>query len=126
MSLSHYGKKINRCENKNIFLHRKTDYKLYIFIVYSCKIDMKQQVIIVELPTQKSSKNATLKIARIVVYLIIIFHSQDLLSRNVLSNVPAPKAVSSHTAINRWSDCIGPDRYSHHMIGAGRHVSHPC
>ena len=36
-----------------------------------------------------------------VVLLIIIFHSQDLLSRNVLSNVPALKAVSSHTVIDR-------------------------
>ena len=42
--------------------------------------------------------------------IIIILHSQDLLSRNVLSNVPVPKAVSSHTAMNRWSDSIGPDR----------------
>ena len=32
--------------------------------------------------------------------ILIIFHSQDLLSRNELSNVSAPKAVSSHTAIN--------------------------
>ena len=47
--------------------------------------------------------------------ILIIFHSQDLLSRNVLSNVSAPKAVSSHTAINRWSDCIGPDRNSCHL-----------
>jgi hypothetical protein len=47
--------------------------------------------------------------------IIIIFQSQDLLSRNVLSNIPAPKAVSSHTAIDRWSDCIGPDRDSRHL-----------
>ena len=47
--------------------------------------------------------------------IIIILHSQDLLSRNVLSNVPVPKAVSSHTAIDRWSDCIGPDRDSRHL-----------
>ena len=54
VSKSVWQKKINRCENKNIFLHRKTDYKLYIFIVYSCKIDMKQQlIVVVELPTQK-------------------------------------------------------------------------
>ena len=51
MSLSQYDKKINRCENKNIFLHRKTDYKMYIFIIYSRKIDMKQHLIVVELPT---------------------------------------------------------------------------
>ena len=71
MSLSQYGKKINRCENKNIFLHRKTDYKLYIFIVYSCTSYMKQQLIVaVELPLEKFSKNVTLKIARIVVYLM--------------------------------------------------------
>ena len=36
--------------------------------------------------------------------IIIIFYNQDLLSKNVLSIVPASKAVSSHTAINRWSD----------------------
>ena len=42
--------------------------------------------------------------------MIIIFHSQYLLSRNVLSNVPAPKAVSSHTGIDRWSDCVGLDK----------------
>ena len=40
---------------------------------------------------------------------IIIFHSQDLLSRNVLSKVPALKTVTSHTGIDRWSDCICPD-----------------
>ena len=58
VSKSVWQKKINRCENKNIFLHRKTDYKLYIFIVYSCKIDMKQQlIVVVELPTQKFFKN---------------------------------------------------------------------
>ena len=50
-----------------------------------------------------------------LIIIIIIFHSQDLLSRNVLSNVHTPKAVSSHTAINRWSECIGPDRDSHHL-----------
>ena len=47
--------------------------------------------------------------------ILIIFHSQDLLSRNVLSNVSAPKAVSSHTAIDRLSDCIAPDRDSRHL-----------
>ena len=44
------------------------------------------------------------------------FHSQDLLSRNVLSNVPAPKAVSSHTAIDRWSDYIGQ------LVGDSHHL----
>ena len=44
------------------------------------------------------------------------FHNQDLLSRNVLSNVPAPKAVSSHTAINRWSDYIGQ------LVGDSHHL----
>ena len=49
-------------------------------------------------------------------YCYKFFHSQDLLSRNVLSNVPAPKAVSSHTAIDRWSDYIGQlVRDSHHL-----------
>ena len=67
VSKSVWQKKINRCENKNIFLHRKTDYKLYIFIVYSCKIDMKQQlIVVVELPTQNF-----LKIARIFMYSLI-------------------------------------------------------
>ena len=68
MSLSQYDKKINRCENKNIFLHRKTDYKMYIFIIYSRKIDMKQHlIVVVELPTHNFSKNATFKNARIFV-----------------------------------------------------------
>ena len=30
-------------------------------------------------------------------------------------NVPAPKAVSSQAAINRWSDFIGQDRDNHHL-----------
>ena len=30
-------------------------------------------------------------------------------------NVPAPKAVSSPSAIVRWSDCIGQDRDSFHL-----------
>ena len=45
----------------------------------------------------------------------ITFHSQDLLSRNVLSNVTAPKEVSLCTGIDRWSDCIGLDRDSCHL-----------
>ena len=51
----------------------------------------------------------------ITVLIKIIFHSQDLLSRNVVSIVPVAKAVSSHTAIDRWSDYIGPDRDSCHL-----------
>ena len=39
-----------------------------------------------------------------------------LLSRNVHVNVPAPKAVSSLYAIDRWSDCIG------HLVGDSRHL----
>ena len=27
-------------------------------------------------------------------------------------DVPVPKAVSSQSVIDRWSDCIGSDRYS--------------
>jgi hypothetical protein len=30
-------------------------------------------------------------------------------------NVPAPKAVSSQSGIDRWSDCIGQDRDSRHL-----------
>ena len=30
-------------------------------------------------------------------------------------NVPAPKVVSSQSAIDRWSDCIGQDRDSRHL-----------
>jgi hypothetical protein len=40
----------------------------------------------------------------------------DLLSRNVHVNVPAPKAVSSLSAIDRWSDYIG------HLVGDSRHL----
>ena len=57
--------------------------------------------------------------------IIIIFHSQDLLSRNVLSNVSAPKAVSSHTAIDRWSDCIGPYRDSCHLHTQWKFIMKP-
>jgi hypothetical protein len=40
----------------------------------------------------------------------------DLLSRNVHVNVPAPKAVSSLSAIDRWSDYIG------RLVGDSHHL----
>ena len=40
----------------------------------------------------------------------------DLLSRNLHVNVPAPKAVSSYSAIDRWSDYIGQ------LVGDSRHL----
>jgi hypothetical protein len=53
---------------------------------------------------------------------LFVFHSHDL-TRTCFQewtgschvNVPSPKAVSSQSAINRWSDCIGPDRDSCHL-----------
>ena len=35
-------------------------------------------------------------------------------------NVPAPKVVSPQSAIDRWSQCIGPDRDIHHLGTANR------
>ena len=46
--------------------------------------------------------------------IVIIFHSQGRLSRNALSNVPASKAVSSHTYCD-WQMVWLSDRDSCHL-----------
>ena len=41
-------------------------------------------------------------------------------------NVPAPKVVSSQSAIDRWSQCIGPDRDMHHLGTANQIQGNYC
>ena len=42
------------------------------------------------------------------------------------ANVPAQKAVSSHTAIDRWFEWIGPDRDTYNESSLWNPVTHCC